>query len=346
MKTTIKDIANRAEVSISAVSFALNNKPGVSEETRSRIIRAAEDLGYDFSVKAESQHPELVVRVLKISRHGHTINSNHNFFIDAYIDGINAIAHKRGIILEIGTYDASVPISDITEKMMNSPKIKGYLILGTELSSDDINQILQTGRNVVFMDTFLDYIPADFVDMNNTDAVYKVISYLQKHGHTQIGLIKSSVQTRNFYLREKAFYQVMTDLNIPISDRYIIDVDSTFTGAYEDTLKHLSASPELPTAFFAINDIIALGSMKAFQEKGYVIPDQISFVAFDNLPMASMTSPALTSIDVSKHKIGQNALTMLLSKSEHNECTPPMKTMIGGKLIERDSVKTLTKNEC
>lgn len=341
MKITIKEVAHAAHVSISAVSLAFNNKPGVSKNTKAKILQVASEMGYDFKVKNKSRQSEQIVRVLKIMRHGHTINSNHNFFIDAYIDAINSIAHK-GITIEVGTYNIDIPIDDIAELMLNAPPIKGYLILGTELSSEDVLILLKTERNIVFMDTFLDYIPADFVDMNNTDAVYKIISYLQSNGHDQIGLIKSSVHTRNFHLREQAFYQVMKHLDLKTHREYVIDVDSTFTGAYEDMTKYLAGSPKLPTAFFAINDIIALGSMKALQKKGYKIPDQVSIAAFDNLPMATMVSPALTSIDVSKHKIGQNALTMLLSKSGHNECSPPMKILIGGELVERDSVKKIT----
>ncbi len=342
MKVTIKDVAQRADVSVSAVSLALNNKPGVSKETRMKIIDTAKTLGYDLSPKQDAKAASPVVRVIKIQRHGHTINSNHSFFIDAYIEGINTIAHKRGITLEIGTYSIETPISVLADSMMATPQIKGYLILGTELSIEDVITLTATGKNMVFMDTFIDFIPADFVDMNNTDAVYKVITYLMEHGHKDIGLIKSSVLTRNFYLREQAFCQIKKLLNLSMHEEFTVDVDSTFDGAYEDMKSYLSSSPTLPTAFFAINDIVGLGCMKALQEMGYNIPDDISILAFDNLPMDSMVSPALTSIDVSKHEIGQNALTMLLSKSEHNESTPPMKTMIGGRLIERESVKNIS----
>ncbi len=345
MKVTIKDIAKATHVSISAVSLALNSKPGVSEKTKDLILQTAKEMGYRPTAKSEPLQADQIVRVLKIKRHGHTINSSHNFFIDAYIEGINLVARSSGVTLQIGTYDTDTSITEIAYKMDHAPQFIGYLILGTELSSNDVTTLLATGKNIVFMDTFLDYIPADFVDMNNTDAVYKIVNYLKKHGHTQIGLIKSSVHTRNFFLREKAFYQVMKDLDLTFNKNYIIDVDSTFEGSHRDTLKYLKKHDQLqlPTAFFAINDIIAFGSMKAFQEKGYIIPGDISFIAFDNLPMGSMVSPSLTTIDVSKHKIGQNALTMLLSKSKSNKCTSPMKTMIGGQLIERDSVSDLNK---
>ena len=133
----------------------------------------------------------------------------------------------------------------------------------------------------------------------------------------------------------------MDDLEIPIRKEYIFNVDSTFDGAYADFSKILQKNPDMPTAVLAINDIIALGSLRALQEKGFRIPDQISITGFDNLPMAEMVVPQLTSIDVSKKEIGQTALEMLLLKSSRNYAHPPIKTLIGGRLIKRNSVKKI-----
>lgn len=342
MKTTIKDIADRAGVSTAAVSLAINNKAGVSEETRERVIEVARELGYEPLTKIISPESDLIIRFLKISRHGHTINKNHNYFIDAYVEGITSTASKSGAVLEVEAYNADEPLDKIISKINDSSQISGYLILGTELSEEDIRAFIATGKNIVFVDTFLDYISADFVDMNNTDAVYKLIRHFKNFGHSRIGLIKSSVNTRNFQLREKAFYQVMKAMDLEVNDDYIIDVDSTFETAYEDFKSVLTDKPSLPTVFFAINDIIAMGCMRALQDKGFNVPAEVSIAAFDNLPMSAMVSPQLTTIDVSKQDIGQTAFDMLLLKAGREESPPPRKTMIGGRLIIRQSVKDLS----
>ncbi len=338
MKPTIKIVADHAKVSTSAVSIALNNKPGVSDETRERIIRTAKKLGYEPLIRTETP-TDPKVRFLKISRHEHTINKSHNYFIDAYVDGITNAARQNGAVLEFETYQADIPLAEIISKIEESPQINGYLILGTELSLQDIDTFVQTGKNIVFMDTFQDYIAADFVDMNNTDAVYKIIKHFLQNGHLKIGLIKSSVQTRNFFLREKAYFQVMHDLGIPINKDYIFDVDSTYEGAYSDMLKTLKSRKAFPTALFSINDIIALGCLRAFQESGFKIPEQISIAGFDNIPISEMIVPQLTSIDVSKKEIGQTAMEMLLLKLQREQPHPPRKTLIGGRLIKRSSVR-------
>jgi LacI family transcriptional regulator len=341
MKITIKDIASKAGVSVSAVSFALNNKPGVSQATKDKIRQVAADMGYAPIQRQSSADGNAVVKVLKILRHGHTINASHNFFIDAYIEGINEIAHEQGITIEVGTFGADMPISEIVEKMTQYSPTLGYLVLGTELSIPDMRAILSTQNNIVFMDTFVDYLSAHFVNMNNTDTVYKAVSHLKEFGHRRIGLIKSSVSTKNFSLRECAFTQVMDDLGLEVVPQFIVDVDSTFDGAYKDMLAHLRGNPELPTAFFATNDIMALGCMKAMHEIGYSIPDDISLVGFDNMPMSQMSSPPLTTIDVFTHKIGKNALNILLSGDMNRKCTTSIKTLIDGRLISRSSVKKM-----
>jgi LacI family transcriptional regulator len=346
MKVTIKDIAERAGVSVSAVSFALNNKPGVSRGTKDKIHRVADELGYAYHLNKAAGSPEMtgdVVKVLKLVRHGHTINASHSFFIDAYIEGINEIAHQQGITIEIGTFGEHTPLSAILATINQGSPTIGYLVLGTELSEDDMRAIIATDRNIVFMDTLADYLPGHFVTMNNTDTVFQAISHLKEFGHTKIGLIKSSVSTQNFHLRERAFNQVMQDLDLAFNEQFTVDVDSTFDGAYKDMLAYLDKKPTLPTAFFATNDIIALGVMKALHERSFNIPEDISLVGFDNIPMSEMSSPPLTTIDVYKHKIAQHALQILLSRQGSKPCHTSIKTVIGGRLIVRASVKNLIK---
>lgn len=344
MKVTIKNIAEKAGVSISAVSFALNDKPGVSQKTKDLIYKTAKEMGY---VSTPSKSPTmvlpkgLVVKVLKIIKHGHTINASHNSFIDAYIEGLNEFALQQGIVIEVGTFPVETPISTISEEMNKNKPDLGYLIVGTELSKDDIKILKNSSSNVVFMDTYFEFLRAHFVDMNNTDTVYHAISHLKKYGHKKIGLIKTNVVTENFTMREVAFYKVMRELNLPINENYIVEVDSTYDGSYHDMLNHLNNNGELPTAFFATNDIMALGCMKAFSEKLIKVPDDVSIVGFDNLPMSEMSNPPLTTIDVYKECIALHALNILISLQGPQNYQKSVKTLIDGELISRSSVKKI-----
>ena len=337
MKIGIKEIAEKAGVSVAAVSLALNNKQGVGKETRNKIIEVARELDYPALGKFDLEEEAFTVRFLKISRHGHTVNVNHEYFIADYLNGIMDSAQLHDIVVEIESCEPDLTIDDIVSKMSTSPQIDGYIVLATELSESDIRSLLATEKKIVFIDTYIYNVSADYVNMNNMDAVYKVISYFNSLNHRQIGMFKSSIATHNFKIREEAFYRSMRALELEINEKYIFDVDSTFEGAYRGMHEYLEKGIELPSAVFAMNDIIALGAMKAMQENKIVVPDEVSLVAFDNLSMSEMTSPPLSSINVPKRQIGQVAIDMLYLKLQHSSERAPMANLVSTDLIIRGS---------
>lgn len=337
MSPRIKDIAARADVSIATVSLVLNNKPGVAEETRRRVIRIAEEMNY--AVRQPINPVERgTIRFLKIARHGHTVNRDHNVFISDYIDGIVQTAKRNRFKTEIMTFETT-PIEEIARSLSRTGDLVGAIVLGTELSREDVTTFSEVPLPIVFLDTFLDYLPFDFVDMNNDDSVYKIISHFLERGHTPIGMVRSSIQTRNFLLRQVAFRKAMDFFAQPIDDRYLYDVDSTFQGAYTDMKRHIESGVDLPSALFCTNDIIAFGVLKALKEAEIRIPDDLSLIGFDDLPTAALLDPPLTSIAVSKFEIGSAAATRLFNRIEQPSL-PPIKIVVGGTLMERMSVAT------
>ncbi|HAL86792.1 MAG TPA: hypothetical protein DCM31_07965 [Deferribacteraceae bacterium] len=107
----------------------------------------------------------------------------------------------------------------------------------------------------------------------------------------------------------------------------------------------LSQGTEVPSAIFCVNDIIAMGCIRALKEEGYAVPDDVSVVGFDNLPAASMTEPPLTTVSVSKKKISAKAVGLLMQRIKEGSRMPYEKIMIGGEVIERKSVKYLAGAE-
>ena len=338
MSTTIKDIAERADVSISAVSLVLNNKPGVGQHTRERILKIADELKYHQRGRITAVNRG-TIRFLKIARHGRTVNRDHTVFIADYIDGIVQRAKELNCKIEVTSFHTT-PIEAIAGGLGRQSDLEGAIVLGTELSRDDIAAFLDLPLPLVFIDTFLDYFPFDFVDMNNEDSVFKVIEHFYHHGHREIGIVQSSVNTRNFWLRSRAFGNAMRFLDRSSQNRFSFDVDSTFDGAYRDMAAYLKNGAELPTALFCINDIIAFGVLKALREAGVGVPDEVSIIGFDDLPTAALVDPPLTSIAVSKREIGKAAMSWLARRISEPEM-PPVKTVVGGTLMVRSSVKTL-----
>ncbi len=346
MNTRIKDIARLAEVSIATVSLVLNEKPGVGVETRERVLRLARELQYEkpggSSIPGRNGTTTAAggtIQFLKIARHGHTVNRDHTVFVADYIDGIVHGAKAHNYRLEVSSFSGT-PVEEILNGIRRDADLRGAVVLGTELSREDVTAFSGLDIPVVFLDTFIDFLPFDFIDMNNQDSVYRIVEHFIENGHSEIGMVRSLVQTRNFQLRHLGFVQTMAALERPLREEYIFDCDSTFDVAYRDMQNILRRGVTLPTALFCTNDIMAFGVMKALREEGIHIPDDISIVGFDDLPTSALMDPPLTSIAVSKWEIGNTAVTRLTNRMI-NPSMPAVKIVVGGTLIERESVKDL-----
>jgi LacI family transcriptional regulator, galactose operon repressor len=335
----IKDIAKRANVSEATVSLVLNQKPGVKNSTRERVLQIAREMNYGATQRIALNTSAGTVRFLQIAMHGHTVNRDHNVFIADYIDGLTQSAREQGHKLEVSAFrDDSA--ADIAASILDSG-LKGAVVLGTELSVDDITTLGNLKIPVVFLDTFYDFLPFDFVDMNNKDSVYTIIQHLVENGHKDIGFVRSAVDTHNFQLRDTGFWEAVQALNLDIKDRDVFTVDSTLDGAYKDMHEQLKSRSRLPTALFCTNDIIAYGVIRAIREHDLRIPADISIVAFDDLPASAVMVPPLTTIRVQKKAMGELAVQLLSRRIGNGVDATPVKIKVGGQLIDRSSVKRL-----
>ena len=340
MNITIKEIADIANVSTATVSLVLNNKPGVGQETRQRILRIAQMLKDDrYKQQALTQVAKGSIRFLKIVKHGQVLNRDHDMFISRYIDGMEQEARQNGYTLEINTFTTS-NVHEISPYINNSD-VAGMIILGTEFNRRDFDAFTNIDIPLGFIDTRFEDKRFDFVDMDNIQGAFQVIKHFVEHNHREIGFINSPVELRNFEFRHQGFREALNRFDIPYKSRYVFHVNSTFDGAYQDMLQILQKEPELPTALFSANDLIAYACIKAFKEMGLKIPEDISIIGFDDLPMSSMMDPPLTTMKVSQRQMGQMAIQLLLGRIDHTLKAPTIKVNIGGQLICRDSVKTL-----
>jgi LacI family transcriptional regulator len=328
-------IAKKAGVSTATVSLALNNRRGVSRRTREKILGIAKEIGYKKRPSRATVRG--TVQLLKIVRHGHTLNQDHNIFIADYIDGITHKAKDVQLRVEITTASAGTGLSDLTLQM-DQQDVAGFLILGTELSPEDIRTFATVQRPIVFLDTCHDFLPFDFVDMNNMDSVFLAVSRLVRAGHQTIGMVTSPVNVVNFRVREEGFRKSLTYLDRKVEERFIFRVDSTYQGAYEDFAAALASGQQLPEALFCCNDIVCLGVARALREAGCRIPEDISLIGFDNLPASAQSDPPLTTIKVSNQAIGSSAVLLLKERIENPE-KPCSKVLINGELVERQSVR-------
>jgi LacI family transcriptional regulator len=340
MSVHIKDIAAAAGVSPATVSLVLNSKPGVGHDTRSRILELARSLEYDLKRSSNLVHNKgATVRFLRVSRHGHVVNDDHAIFIANYIDGLSSEALRLKLNLEIVTINNG-PAEALVSAAQAST-IGGTIILATEMMAEEIRLFRQVKTPLVFIDNYDDTEGFNFVDMNNKESVLIAVSHFADHGHREIGMATSDVNTPNFYMRTTAFRESLQRLGLPFTREFVFHVDSTFGGAVHDMSAILAGGARLPTALFCVNDIVAFGCIRALKDTGIRVPDDISVIGFDNLPASSMMDPPLTTIEVSKVEIGRLAMRLLYSHMTAKDPQPPVKMLVSGGLVERTSVRAI-----
>ncbi|MBM6800527.1 substrate-binding domain-containing protein, partial [Coprobacillus cateniformis] len=192
---------------------------------------------------------------------------------------------------------------------------------------------------LVVLDNEYDDMLYDYVAINNSDGSYAITKLLIDNGHKNIGLINSSYQINNFKKRKMGYRNALDDYNLPFRPENEILVDPSPEGSYRDTATYLKAFlnelslDELPTAFYAVNDNIAIGAVRAFQELNI----DISICGFDDLPISKLFNPPLTTVQVDKKQLGKIAVSRLINKI--NGDLSHLKILVATKIVERDSVK-------
>lgn len=330
---TIKKISEIAGVSQAAVSLALNNKPGVSEETRNMIIEIANKYGYNKKQSIQSKN----ILFVKYVGNGAAVEQNGDF-IARVIDSIEQTSGNLGYNLIIKNVLAAEFQTEI--RTINFDEYVGVVFLGTEATTEDLNLLQKVASPIVVVDNMFASDDVDCVVMDNCGGIHQGMEHLVNLGHTKIGYIDSIVRFSNFDHRTEAYYKGIQEFSLE-ANQPVIQVSPNLEGAYADFLNYLSKwEGELPTAFMAANDTIAIGAVKAFKEFGLEIPNQVSIIGFDDMPFCTVLDKALTTIRVHKERMGSLAVHLLDNKindpSEGN-----VKMLVVTKLVERESVMKL-----
>lgn len=340
MKIKLVDIAEKMGISTAAVSMAINNKDGVSEETRVKVLAVAEELGYKIRKKTveEPFTTKKFVKLLRIKKHGLVVMETD--FFAAVIHGIEEQCKKRGYELLISNIHLDTKDPKQFEKEYHTD-VDGMIALCTELDELDAAGFNEMRCPLVILDRKYDY-NINTVMINNQKAVRQGVKYLFEKGHKNIGYFKSSTSIYNFDSRFKSYCEAMSMYGLVQENENIIELEPTIQGATQDMLAYLEAngSQKLPTAFFADNDNIALGAMNALKEKGVKLPEEVSVVGIDDMPFCSIMSPQLTTMKIYKEEIGRQAVKLLMDQiNGDTECTK--KVEVDTVLVERASVADL-----
>lgn len=330
---TIKEIAEKAGVSIATVSLALNNKGNIKKETREQILKIASEGGYSRK-KSEAKKNILLIKYVNS---GISIEKNGDF-VAKIIDSIEFNASENGYnvnIKNISALDWQESIYSIAQD-----DFLGMIFLSTEAEDSVAEQLKDMDIPVVAVDNLFEHVNINAVSIDNMGGIYEAVKYAKNMGHKKIGYIHSSVNFDNINQRKESFQKSMALFGLEVKEEYMIEVMPTLDGAYEDMLMLLNKGRELPTLYIAANDTIAIGIIKALKEYNIVVPKDISVIGFDDIPFCTMMDSPLTTMKVNKKCMGEKAIQLLMENIEHSEADN-IKVLIRPKLIERESVRNI-----
>jgi Transcriptional regulators len=332
----MQDIAKLAGVSPGTVSNALNNKKGVGKETKDKILKIAEDMGYVRSINKDESN---IIRFIIYKKHGFVVSDTP--FFSALIEGIERECRANGFEVLVSHIAYGEYNDEEILDLIKQEQVAGVLLLATEMDDKDIDVFKKLSVPIVFLDNY--FLDANFeqILINNSNGAYKVVKYLVENGHSKIGCLGSSKEINNFKYRYEGFQTALAGFGISINKDYNLFLEPTLEGAYKDMKVFLTdKNLKLPTAYFAFNDIIAIGAIRAMQENHIKVPDQVSIIGFDDIPFSEICSPRLTTIRVQKQNMGKVAIRRLL-QSINAEDEVNLKIEVDVELIERESVKKL-----
>lgn len=333
-KITLKVIAEKLGVSISTVSRALANKPGVSKELRNKIIATAKKLGYypDATAMGLRRGKTMIIGVLLPELSGD--------FFSQIVTGMEKVLFHLGYRLMLCPTDDDPEKEASQIKVLLSQKVEGILSAPADMKANRtlyFHVINDMKIPVVFFDRLVEGVDADYVLTDNEDGIRQLVDYLISKGHRKIGMIHPLRGTFTGEARLRAFLEYKN--KIEIKEEWIKDGKSSEIGGYE-TFKDLIKKKDRPTALIVANNLMTLGVLKAVKDLSIKIPDDISLVSFDDSYWNEIFDPPITCVAQDPHQIGLITATILLDKMKNkSEKEKKTNVVLKVKFIERSSVK-------
>ncbi|PWW01116.1 LacI family transcriptional regulator [Paenibacillus cellulosilyticus] len=338
-KVGIKEIAAKANVSTATVSYVLNGTRNVRPKTRERVVKVIEELNY---------RPNDIAKSLK-SRRTNTIGVIAEdvtvFNVPEIIDGINEFADKHDLHIILtnlrlhrrvghnySNVDAYRKYAESAVSDLLSKQVEGIIYIGVH--PRDVTGLINTyGKPIVYTYCYTDQNVS--IQYNDEQASFDAMQYLVKQGHKRIAIISGLMDSTPSRLRFNGYYKAVTEFQLPFNPQYIKIGDWGLDSGYRLTKELLTLS-EPPTAVLVMNDVMAVGTLRAADECGCQIPRDLSVVGFDNREFSDYLNPRITTMDLPLHEMGYSSMSMLTGLINEKEVKQEEQPLC--RLLERESV--------
>lgn len=302
---TIKDIASKLGISVSAVSKSLNGASDISEELRQLVLDTAVELGYSTKRSRKQEHRKLALFIENMD-----YASENDFGYDIIL-GFKQNAFKNNWDVDVIPVNPTFQLQEKYDTYMLKRGYSGAFIVGFALNDEWMKQFATTTMPTVLFDNFIRNNPNTcYVGTDNYEGIDTAIEHLYKLGHEKIAFLNGSLHSMVSEQRQDAFLQGMAGHGLKVHDELLA------YGYYvADSAKyHVPAFLENgATAIMCGNDLIASGVVEECKARGLKVPEDISVIGFDDIPIASSMTPALTTVNQNRLELGKGGYAMLTS---------------------------------
>ena len=339
MKITMKDIAKRLNVSINAVSIALNDKPGVSDEMRLQILRTADEMGY---INQKKQYLSIFSKSnICVLMQSYYANTGH--FYSIVLCSIVEQAKNFGYFSILNYFednDFHMP------ECIVDRKVAGVLVVG-KISDSHLKALKKVGIPVVLVDFTSLGDPCDCVLTHNRQGRYMLTDYVVLKGYKTIGFFGDLDYSFSFQDRFMGYKQALIQNQIVSSEEvdsyieehsFLHNIEKYILANEITEIVKILKSKKLPEVLICANDSNAFAVISALKDMGLKIPEDIGVTGFDDTPLCEKANPQITTVQVQKELMGQVAVSNLMDRIHRKENTP-MTQLLSVKIVERASLK-------
>ena len=334
MKTTIKDVAKKAGVSIATVSFVINDSKHISVATKNRVLKAIKSLNYHPSKSAISLVSGKTGNIGFILTDDHFLRTEP-FYTRIFL-GTEFEARSEGYYILLTSIKPDFSENDLLPRFILNKSVDGIIVAG-KISHNLLERIATYNLPTVFVD----YIPptnsSPLVLIDNIQGALLATNHLINLGHKNIAFICGDIEHPSLSDRLIGYKKALQNANIPIKNNLII-TDAEYPDRQNgfNSAKKIFSKNKNVTAVFAGNDAMAIGVLNYLKNNGYKVPQDVSLIGFDDVEADLMLNPPLTTIRVPKIEMGIEALKLLVNTLK-NKKSLSKKILVPVELIVRES---------
>ena len=341
----IKDVAEKAGVSITSVSHVINETRYVSDDLKTRVLSAMEALNY---------RPNTLARSLRSGRSrtiGLVIPDISNLFFAEISRKIEDKGFEYGYSVILCNTDDDLEKEKRYIDVLLEKQVDGIIFISAGEAKENILKQMEMDIPIVVADRDIPNLTSDVVLIDNHEGGYEATNYLIFLNHKRIACITGPSLVTPSALRVEGYKHALKDAGIPINESLICQGDFRYESG-ENCMQNLLNNPEPITAVFVCNDMMALGAFRAIHEYGMKIPENISVVGFDNIPLSQTAYPALTTMAQPIAEMANISVDLLVEriqfkqklKRNHEGELDFKRLVLKANLVERESCSVLSSN--